>query len=249
MNAVRLSASLVGLFLSTSALAVPSFSLSTSDPLVYTVGQGSAQLSVEFSVSLQPGDTADDVIVQFSNFVAYDPTVLKFDSIDFGTALDSANPAITDMTPLNYATLGVPLDSSITSTYALGTPDVSTAGSGYIDGSLLPSLRIEDAGFSAADLLTRQLTNAPALLFTVVFDVVTTQIGMSSILLLNDESFNPDITPPTFDSKTWSAGARDPIYPSSTVLQVSVNPAPAPGPLALLAAGLVGLAMRRRRTV
>ncbi|AUB83782.1 hypothetical protein [Candidatus Thiodictyon syntrophicum] len=238
---------MLGVFGSGAAVATATISLTPGGPLTYNTSQSNQTLSLDFSVSLGAGATVDDVMVQFDNFVAYDPNVLKYKTaspITFGPALSSLSgtpprPSLNALINANYTSLGT-LDPSIT---GIGTP---VAESGYYDGSLRVQMVIDQQGtFDIADLFAAQ-GPGPSLLFTIVFDVVTTQIGNSAIILLNDTSFVPDIAPPTYDSKYWDEGEKTPFYPTSNVVQVIVTDAPAPAPLALIAAGLIAMAARRR---
>lgn len=241
---------LVGLLCSSEVLAYPSVTLSADGPLTYNTSQSNQTLTVNFNVMLGSGDTVDQVMTQFSGFVAYDPAVLKYKSVTpiaYGPALSSSTgdperPSLNSLSDMSYTVLNPPfaLDAGIT---GVGTP---IQESDYVDGSLLVGMVIDNqTGFVINDLYLRQQPGA--LLFTIVFDVVTTQSGHSAILLLNDTSFDPDITPETFDSKYWNDGSQAAFYPVSNGLNVTVNDAPAPTPLVLIVTGLIGMAVRRRR--
>ena len=221
------------------ANAVPSISLTTNDPLVYQVGD-TAQLTVNFSIT--GVTTANEVLVQLSNWVAYDPTVLQYASIiNFGTALDwGTTSGNYDLVDLNYSTIGNPGISGI------GTPVQET---NYVDGSLFIDMSINgtpDAN-GLDDLLGVQ-SPGPALLFSIVFDVVTTQIANSTIVLINDQNLNPINPADTgFDTKLWDNGGQTPTPLVSNALQVSIQPVPVPGGIALLVLGLAGLLAHVRR--
>lgn len=245
---LAVGAVLFGVLASGAALATATIALTPSGPFTYNTNQAGQTLSVNFSVSLGGSGAADDVMVQFDNFIAYDPNVLKYKAttpIVFGSALSSLTgtipqPSLNLFNKVNYTAIGAgPLDASITD---VGVPVEKAT---YYDGSLHVKMVINNQpDFDIADLLNLQDTG-PALLFTIVFDVVTTQIGNSAIVLLNDTSFATDITPPTYDSKYWNEGTPEPFYPTSNVLHVTVE-TPAPTPLALIAGGLIGMASRWR---
>jgi len=261
---------LAGLVLgaSQSAWAIPSVSLSTTGPLWYNSGIGTKSLTVDFRVQLAAGDTVNDVMTYFGPIVGYNPAILKFNGISYGTALTStAVPEDTPVTgPVNYLDPfgdgSYTPDASIAQpnpTYALGSgpvpvtvpPAVSTT---YYDGSLWNLLNV-GVGFGSpthasqdlADLFAKQSAAGGALLYSITFDVITDYLGTSSIVLITDQDYlqyqaDPNPNNAAWDAKYWDGGNNTPFFPQGD-LQVTI---PVPAPLALIAAGLVGLGMRRR---
>jgi len=256
---------LLGLTLgaSQSAWAVATITLSTNDSVVYPQGSGTHSITVDFKVQLAPGDGVDQVLTYFAPIVAYDPSILKYNSMTFGDALTSGPP--TSIAAVTYDPLSFPvnyldpfsesplppsmvLDPSIQSTYSLGTPDNGTlVGSGYVDGSLWPQMNV-GVGFdatAAANLLVKQLGAGGALLYSITFDVITDNLASSSIILIDDRSYlgfpaNGEL----FDYKRFGTGGEVVFYPTSNSMNVRV---PVPAPLALMAAGLAWMGARRRR--
>jgi len=257
-------AGLLGLTLgaSQSAWAVASIVLSTSNPLVYHQGSGTHTLQVDFSVKLDSRDTAADVLTYFGPMVAYDPSVLKFSGISFGssmsvTGLPGENYSNTllspnDLPPVSYVdplggtyTLKTPPATPNIAGYDLGTgPVAPTVGHPYYDGSFYASVNV-GGGFDATDadeLLTTQ--QAGATIYSIVFDVITDNIATSSIVLIDDQYY-VEFTNPTDALFDYKRGVGKTVFfPASNTLEVRV---PVPTPLALMAAGLIGMGARRWR--
>lgn len=227
---------------SCATVALPTISLSTSNALTYQRGVTGQTLQVDFKVSLAEADPNLSMI-QLSNFVAYNPDFLMFKSIVWGNAMDSTNLATHEVGYFNYTDVGT-LAAGIPPSGTLGTP-VDMGTDTYYDGSLNVDMSRNVTGFVLADLYNKQHPG-PALLFSIVFNVVTTQLGNSAIILLNDQSFNP-VNSPEFDAKYLASGTTPTtFYPESNFLNVIVTDAPAPAPLVLIATGLLGMAARRR---
>ncbi len=238
----------IGLAASQSAVAIATVTLSSAGPLYYDLNSGTPQLTVDFRVQLGANDTVADIMTYAGVFVAYNPAVLKYNNMSFGSAMTSSVAATTQFIDGNYTDpfddASYSINPASVAGLTLGTPVDKTT---YWDGSLYPILTV-GTGFNGAGdvggantLLALQKAAGGALLYSIIFDVVTTNIATSSIVLLDDLDYLPDTLRASFDYKHGLG--NESYYVASNTLEVYV---PAPAPLALMAAGLVGLGMRRR---
>jgi len=205
--------------------------------------------------------SADTVLRAFDFLVAYNPGVLTYQSTTFyGTAFGGSGAMPPDITGLTY--FGPPDSAAINylngrtpdalpgsnpalgsalGTY-MGTPfykgPIATAD--YYEGSLNFKM-IAEASILTSALVTAQ-SGVDIKLFSIVFDVAVDQIAKSSIVMLDDTSFTTS-TPATLDAKD---GDGDIIYLTKPAPNANEIKVPVPGTLALLGAGLIGYARRRR---
>lgn len=220
----------------------------------FDLGAASHTLTVDFV--LGGGATnSDNVLRAFDFLVAYNPDVLTYQSTTFySTAFggDGTMPlanllagAPPDTAAINYLNGRTPgaapgsnpaLPSSLGS--HMGTPVYNVAD--YFEGSLDFKMAADNAILTSA-LITAQ-SGVNITLFRVVFDVAVDQIAKSSIVMLDDTSFTTS-TPSILDAKD---GDGDIIYLTKPAPNANEIKVPVPGTLALLGAGFMGYARRRR---
>lgn len=226
-----------------------------------------SQVSVTATITGTTGP--DDVITFHDVFIAYNQDVLKLDSLIWGNAFQAAEDGGLSVTqsviPDSYVTgsnsAGKTLDVS-TLPANLGTPDTppffpnatgpnpdvpsdnSPPGAYYYEGSirLLGQATGDDGmGNNAADLIAAEPGGQNGrTLFTLLFDVVADQVAFSSIALIDDRNYIESTD--FYDWKNANQG-NEPI--EVVIESYGKVKVPAPGALALLAIGLLGLARSR----
>lgn len=230
----------LGLGLSTQVYAV-TMTIVPSQTLFLVGGSGTtAELTVNFFLGGVTG--ADQVVKSFDQIVAYNPQVLKYRSASVNQSVFLSN--VFDSPPFtvgsNYLS-GKPTNNSPVLSSALGgymgTPYLVDAAMDYYEGSI----RVQGASTADGSALLNAQSGVDKILFSVVFDVVLDQCARSSIVLLDDKSFLTSVGNEVLDLKNASNAIHyfTMSSPNSANIQV-----PVPGTIALLGAGLIGLARR-----
>lgn len=178
--------------------AVTSINFVTAGPVVYPQGSGTPQ--VTFTLQYSSVVNATDILAAYDFFVAYNPEVLQFYSIASGDGLGTTVAAEATLFDWNYrsdhpnAAPPVLFDTATIAGYNVGIPESKT---GYYDGSLevLASASVgTGAGFEFADYdalyaYQKAFPGGTIDLFSITFDVVTTAIAYSSLIIIDDRNY------------------------------------------------------------
>lgn len=234
-----------GLCLAPIASALPILTITPAGPTSFALGQANAEITFNFVYSNVT--QASDVLVYQDAFVGYNPAVLTLKSYKINDYL-SADPGDKVFGDGNYKTSitnGNPLPSGwVYNGLDLGDPvDMGT----YWEGSLAFTLYTsatdpESELFTSGSGYPGQYPSFVA--FSVTFDVVTTQIANSAIVMIDDRSYLSNgipVSTPTLDYKYGNDQTS--FYPFTITSDVDV---PAPAPLALMGLPLALMGLRRR---
>ena len=234
-----LCVALGGLTTSGLASAIPSVTL---NPSLTQATQGSTA-SVTITAVIGDAPNAENTIVFHDIFLAYDPAVLVLTNFTWGAdTLKVAGNITTQFSGGEESYADPTYGFTNPLGWSLGTVASTTSSvTGVTDPFYAGSLRLwQNASATAQGIIDANGVQTGKSLFTATFDIVTTNIAMSSIVLIDKRYFDTD-----GESFDWKTGA-------DAVTNVTVNPAeaevvPVPGVLALFGAGLLGLVGIRRR--
>lgn len=185
---------------------------------------------------------AANALTSYNFLVAYNPNLLHFDSIlQSTTGLDGGG---------SFATFGA--KTNYTATQPFPNPNTSTLDPATIAGAYLGtptdqttfwegSLSLTDTSNSTDTATFTYQQGQTVTLFSLVFDVLTDQAAKSSIRIMDARNFTPFFNEPLDYKNAVSSGIFFPEERGSAQVEV-----PAPAPLLLMAAGLVGFGWRRR---
>jgi len=228
-----------GLCLSPIASALPALTITPVGPTSFQQGQANAVITFDFVYS---GVTqASDVLVFQDAFVGYNPDVLTYKNHTINNYLStvSDDKVFGDANYKTSTTNGNPLPTGwVYNGPNLGNPVDKTS---YWDGSLAFTLYTNSLN-PESDLFLGQTPSFVA--FSVTFDVITTQIANSAIIMIDDRSYlnnGQPVTTPTLDYK--HGNAQTSFYPVTVNGEVQVV---APVPLALMGLPLALMGLRRR---
>jgi hypothetical protein len=237
------------LVFSGAAQAVATLTLTPSVKGFAPTGTPGSTSTLTITAMLSGVTGASEVVTFHNVFLAYNRQMLTLDTFQWGVALQAGAtpPGLQQVYDYDYSTdpdylpgtvpygaLGTPAS---TPTFHPGdVPDTSF----YFEGSVALWQEADD---SASDIFnSRYLSDGEELLFTATFIVATDRIAYSTIALLDDRYFDSNPIPPGYDWKL--GGATEPTM--ITVNNIPDIAVPVPAPLALLAAGLLGIGLGRR---
>lgn len=221
----------------------------TLTPSATSVSLNAVDAQVTITAIISDVTAPTDRIVFHDFFLAYDPSVLTVKSVSgFNWGDNTLNPqpvanpiaAQTSGGDSSYASIGTGLNGL--GSFSLGTVGALTGkgSTGLSDDYRPGSIRLtqdlnDDLTFNnVADQNGKSL-------FQIIFDVTTSSIATSSIVLVDQRYYTGA---PGLDLD-WKLGDDDPTVIIVNNAEISV---PVPAPLALMALGLLGLgALRRQR--